>query len=94
MNTHDAKAEARSAWASYIQNRVGPAPTPPPEAMERWIRYNQALARYAPNFHGGITVAYSHGPAAFEAVLGALENGFQAASGPSTRTPTFLGLQQ
>jgi len=94
MNTHDAKAEARSAWASYIQNRVGPAPTPPPENMGRWIKYQQALARYAPNFHGGITVGYNHGPAAFEAVIGALENAFQAASGPSSRKPTFLGLQQ
>ena len=89
MNTHDLKASVRAEWAAYIQNRVGPAPTPPPENMERWIRYNQALARYAPNFHGGITVAYSHGPQAFAAVLGALENAFQAASGPSTRRPTF-----
>lgn len=94
MNTHDAKAEARSGWNNYIRNRVGPAPTPPSEAMERWIRYNQALARYAPSFHGGISVAYNSGPQAFAAVLGALENAFQAASGPSTRTPTFLGLQQ
>jgi hypothetical protein len=60
--------------------------------MERWIRYNQALARYAPNFHGGITMAYNHGPAAFEAVLGALQNGYEAAAGPHLRTPTFRGV--
>jgi hypothetical protein len=62
--------------------------------MERWIRYNQALARYAPNFHGGITTAYNNGPAAFEAVLGALQNGYEAAAGPYTRRPLFRGLQQ
>ena len=92
MNPHDVKAAVRAEWASYIQNRVGPAPTPPTESMERWIRYNQALARYSGSFHGGITTAYNHGPAAFEAVIGALENAFQAASGPSTRTPTFRGV--
>ena len=92
MNPHDVKAAVRAEWASYIQNRVGPAPTPPTESMERWIRYNQALARYSGSVHGGITTAYNHGPAAFEAVIGALENAFQAASGPSTRTPTFRGV--
>jgi hypothetical protein len=94
MNPHDVKAAVRAEWASYIQNRVGPAPTPPSEAMERWIRYNQAIARYSANFHGEITVAYHHGPAAFEAVIGALENAFQAAGGPSTRKASFRGLQQ
>ena len=92
MNTHDIKAAVRAEWATYIENRVGPAPTPPTESMERWIRYNQALARYSGNFHGGITVAYNHGPAAFEAVIRALENAFQAASGPSTRKPSFRGV--
>jgi len=92
MDSTQLKASVRAQWAAYIENRVGPAPTPPPENMERWIRYNQALARYAPSFHGGISVAYNNGPAAFEAVIGALENAFQAASGPSTRTPTFRGV--
>jgi hypothetical protein len=92
MNPHVLKASVRAEWAAYIQNRVGPAPIPPAENMARWIRYNQALARYAPSFHGGISVAYNNGPAAFEAVIGALENAFQAASGPSTRTPTFRGV--
>ena len=93
MNTHDAKAAVRAEWSAYISNRVGPAPTPPSEAMERWIRYQQAIARYAPSFHGGISAAYNNGPAAFEAVIGALENAFQAAAGPHQRQPTFLGLQ-
>jgi hypothetical protein len=92
MNTHDTKAEARSAWAAYIQNRVGPTPTPPSEAMERWIRYNQALARYAPSFHGGISAAYNTSGPSFEAVIGALENAFQAASGPYQRRPLFRGV--
>ena len=91
-NPTDVKTEVRAQWAAYIQNRVGPAPTPPPENFERWIRYNQALARYAPNFHGGITVGYNHGPAAFEAVIGALENAFQAAAGPYQRRPLFRGV--
>ena len=94
MNTNDFKAQARAEWHASIQNRVGQLPPPPSEAMDRWIRYNQALARFAPSFHGGITVAYNHGPAAFEAVLGALQNGFEAAAGPHTRQPTFRGLQQ
>jgi hypothetical protein len=92
MDSTQLKAAVRAEWASYVSNRVGPAPTPPTESMERWVRYNQALARYSGNFHGGITVAYNHGPAAFEAVIGALENAFQAAAGPSTRKPTFLGV--
>ncbi len=92
MNTHDVKAEARSAWASYIQNRVGPAPTPPPENMERWIRYNQALARYAPNFHGALQLGYNTSGPAFDSVVKALELGFQAAAGPHTRQPTFRGV--
>ena len=92
-NPTDVKTEVRAQWAAYISNRIGPAPTPPSEAMERWIRYQQCLARYAPSFHGGITVGYTHGPAAFEAVIGALENAFQAAAGPHTRRPVFLGLQ-
>jgi hypothetical protein len=91
-NPTDVKTEVRAQWAAYIENRVGPAPTPPPENFERWIRYNQALARYAPSFHGGISAAYNTSGPAFEAVIGALENAFQAASGPSTRTPTFLGV--
>jgi hypothetical protein len=91
MSTNDAKAEARSAWVARIQNSLT-VPPPPSEAMERWVRYQQCLARYAPSFHGGITMGYNHGPAAFEAVIGALENAFQAASGPSTRTPIFRGV--
>ena len=94
MNPHDLKASVRAEWAGYIQNRVGPAPTPPSEAMERWILLQQSLAKYSPTFHGGLMTGYNHGPAAFEAVIGALENAFQAASGSSTRTPTFRGLQQ
>lgn len=92
MNPHDLKAAVRAEWASYIQNRVGPAPTPPPENMERWIRYQQALARYAPSFHGGIGTAYNTSGPAFEAVVKALELGFQAAAGPHTRQPTFRGV--
>ena len=85
------KEAARAAWVARIQNSLT-VPPPPSEPMERWIRYNQALARYAPNFHGGITMAYNHGPAAFEAVLGALQNGYEAAAGPSTRKPSFRGV--
>jgi hypothetical protein len=88
MNT--ATLKARNEWHARIQNLT--VPPPPSEAMERWIRYNQALARYSPTFHGGITVAYTHGPQAFAAVIGALENAFQAASGPSTRQPLFRGV--
>lgn len=94
MDSTQLKAAVRSEWHKYIQNRVGPAPTPPSEAMERWILLQQSLAKYSPTFHGGLVTGYNHGPAAFEAVIGALENAFQAASGPSTRTPTFRGLQQ
>jgi hypothetical protein len=86
------KEAARAEWHRRIQARIGTVPPPPSEPMERWIRYNQALARYAPNFHGGITMAYNHGPAAFEAVLGALQNGYEAAAGPHTRRPTFRGV--
>ena len=89
MNPHDLKAAVRAVHAKVRASAVVPVPS---ESMERWIRYNQALARYALNFHGGITVAYNHGPAAFEAVIGALENAFQAASGPSTRQPLFRGV--
>lgn len=88
----DFKAAVRAEWASYIQNRVGPAPTPPSEAMQRWVELQWALARYSPTFHGGITVAYNHGPAAFQAVLGALQNGYEAAAGPHLRKPIFLGV--
>jgi hypothetical protein len=86
------KEAARAAWHAHIRNHVGPPPTPPSPEMERWVQYNQALARFAPGFHGGITVAYNHGPAAFAAMIGALENAFQAAAGPLTRQPTFRGV--
>ena len=89
MNPHDLKAAVRAVHAKVRASAVVPVPS---ESMERWIRYNQALARYAPNFHGGITMAYNHGPAAFEAVLGALQNGYEAAVGPHLRTPTFRGV--
>ena len=92
MNPHDLKAAVRAEWATYVSNRVGPAPTPPSEAMQRWVELQWALARYSPTFHGGITVAYNHGPAAFQAVLGALQNGYEAAAGPSTRKPSFRGV--
>jgi hypothetical protein len=91
-NPTDVKTEVRAQWANYISNRIGPAPTPPSEAMERWIRYQQCLARYAPSFHGGISAAYNTSGPAFEAVIGALENAFQAAAGPHTRKPTFRGV--
>jgi hypothetical protein len=87
------KAEARAAWVARIQNSLT-VPPPPSEAMERWILLQQSLAKYSPTFHGGLMTGYNHGPQAFEAVIGALENAFQAASGPSTRTPHFRGLQQ
>lgn len=89
MNTHDVKAAVRAVHAKVRASAVVPVPS---ESMERWIRYNQALAQYAPNFHGGITTAYNHSPAAFEAVLGALQNGYEAAAGPHLRTPTFRGV--
>lgn len=92
MNTHDVKAAVRAEWATYVQNRVGPAPTPPSEPMRRWVELQWALAKYSANFHGGIHTAYSTSPAAFAAVIGALENGFQAAVGPSTRKPSFRGV--
>ena len=87
------KKEAAHEWHARIQASLT-VPPPPSEAMERWILLQQSLAKYSPTFHGGLMTGYNHGPAAFEAVIGALENAFQAASGPSTRTPTFLGLQQ
>jgi hypothetical protein len=87
------KTTARNEWHRRVQNSLT-VPPPPSEAMERWILLQQSLAKYSPTFHGGLMTGYNHGPAAFEAVIGALENAFQAASGPSTRTPTFLGLQQ
>jgi hypothetical protein len=89
MNHLDLKAAVRAVHTKVRASAVVPVPS---ESMERWIRYNQALARYAPNFHGGITTAYNHGPAAFEAVLGALQNGYEAAAGPHQRTPTFRGV--
>ena len=89
MNHPDLKAAVRAVHAKVRASAVVPVPS---ESMERWIRYNQALARYAPNFHGGITTAYNHGPAAFEAVLGALQNGYEAAAAPHQRTPTFRGV--
>ena len=88
----DFKAAARAAWASYVSNRVGPPPQPMSESMQRWVLLQQSLAKYSPTFHGGLMTGYNHGPAAFEAVIGALENAFQAASGPSTRKPTFRGV--
>jgi hypothetical protein len=92
MDSTQLKAAVRAEWAAYIQNRVGPAPTPPSEAMERWIRYQQAIARYAPSFHGGISAGYNTSGPAFEAVIGALENAFQAAAGPYQRQPIFRGV--
>lgn len=92
MDSTQLKASVRAEWAGYIQNRVGPAPTPPSEAMQRWVELQWALAKYSANFHGGIHTAYSTSPAAFAAVIGALENAFQAAAGPYTRQPTFRGV--
>ena len=89
MNT--ATLKARNEWHAWIQNSLT-VPPPPSEAMERWILLQQSLAKYSPTFHGALMTGYNHGPAAFEAVIGALENAFQAASGPSTRTPTFRGV--
>lgn len=89
MNT--ATLKARNEWHARIQNSLT-VPPPPSEAMERWILLQQSLAKYSPTFHGGLMTGYNHGPAAFEAVIGALENAFQAASGPSTRTPLFRGV--
>jgi len=92
MDPTQLKAAVRAEWASYVSNRVGPAPTPPSEAMQRWVELQWALARYSPTFHGALQVGYNHGPAAFQAVLGALQNGYEAAAGPHLRTPTFLGV--
>ena len=89
MNT--ATLKARNKWHARIQNSLT-VPPPPSEAMERWILLQQSLAKYSPTFHGGLMAGYNHGPAAFEAVIGALENAFQAASGPSTRQPLFRGV--
>jgi len=94
MDPTQLKASVRAEWAAYIQNRVGPAPTPPSEAMERWIKYQQAIARYAPSFHGAISAAYNTSGPAFDAVVKALELGFQAAAGPYQRRPVFRGLRE
>ena len=91
MNT--ATLKARNEWHARIQNSLT-VPPPPSEAMQRWVELQWALAKYSANFHGGIHTAYSTSPAAFAAVIGALENAFQAAAGPYTRQPTFRGLQQ
>jgi hypothetical protein len=92
MNTNDFKAQARAQWHASIQNRVGPLPPPPSEAMQRWVELQWALARYSPTFHGGLMAGYNTSGPAFAAVVKALELGYQAASGPSTRTPIFRGV--
>jgi len=88
--TDQLKAATKAIHARVRATAVAPAPSEP---MERWIRYNWALAKYSEGFHGGLTMAYNQGPTAFAAMIGALENAFQSASGPSTRTPTFRGLR-
>lgn len=85
------KAEVRAAWVARIQNSLT-VPPPPSEAMQRWVELQWALARYSENFRGGIEAAYATSPAAFDAVIGALQNGYEAAAGPSTRTPIFRGV--
>jgi hypothetical protein len=87
------KDEVRAAWVARIQNSLT-VPPPPSEAMQRWVELQWALAKYSASFHGGLHTAYSTGPAAFAAVIGALENGFQAAAGPYQRRPLFHGLRQ
>jgi len=92
MNSTAFKTTARDNWHQRIRASVGAPATPPSEAMERWILLQQSLAKYSPTFHGGLMTGYNHGPAAFEAVIGALENAFQAAAGPHTRQPIFHGV--
>jgi hypothetical protein len=87
----DFKAAARAAWVARIQNSLT-IPPPPTEAMERWIRYNQAMARYSESFHGALQVGYNTSGPAFDAVVKALELGFQAAAGPYQRRPLFRGV--
>jgi hypothetical protein len=88
----DLKTQARAAWASYVSNRVGPPPQPMSESMQRWVLLQQSLAKYSETFHGGLMAGYNTSGPAFAAVVAALENGFQAAAGPSTRKPSFRGV--
>ena len=86
------KEAARAAWHRQIQNRIGGPSGPISEPMERWRQLQVALAKYDSGFHGGLMTGYNTGPEAFAAVVAALENGFQAAAGPSTRRPHFRGV--
>jgi hypothetical protein len=91
MNPHDLKAAVRAAWVARIQNSLT-VPPPPSEAMQRWVLLQQSLAKYSETFHGGLMTGYNTSGPAFDAVVKALELGFQAAAGPSTRKPSFRGV--
>ena len=92
MDSTQLKAAVRLEWASYVSNRVGPPPQPMSESMQRWVLLQQSLAKYSPTFHGGLMTGYNTSGPAFDAVVKALELGFQAAAGPSTRKPSFRGV--
>jgi hypothetical protein len=62
------------------------------ESMQRWVLLQQSLAKYSETFHGGLMAGYNTSGPAFDAVVKALELGFQAAAGPHLRTPTFRGV--
>ena len=92
MNPNEFKTQARADWRRCFQAAASRPVAPPSDAMIRWWQYQMALARFGQSFHGGLHAAYGTSPAAFEAVLGALQNGYEAAAGPHTRTPTFRGV--